>query len=133
MFFRAICILESFKSKISVAVCSFFQFGTVSKWCIREWVKLKHIYFTSIGRQVLTTYTNFSRFCSCNLIASRPGSGNSLREGVLLSTSLCRSGICTKLGINMGLSGEPRCVQVVEGGTCRTSFFVFFSRKCITC
>ena len=22
-----------------VVVCSFFEFGTVSKWCIREWIK----------------------------------------------------------------------------------------------
>ena len=36
--FHAICILKSFYSHISVAVCSFFEFGMVSKWCIREWV-----------------------------------------------------------------------------------------------
>ena len=34
-----ICILKSFNSHISVVVCSFFEFGKVSKWCIREWVK----------------------------------------------------------------------------------------------
>ena len=34
--FYAICILASFKSNISVVVCSFFEFGTISKWCIRE-------------------------------------------------------------------------------------------------
>ena len=33
-------IWKSFGSHISVVVCSFFGFGTVSKWCIREWVKL---------------------------------------------------------------------------------------------
>ena len=37
--FYAICILKLFKSHILVVVCSFFKFGTVSKWCIREWVK----------------------------------------------------------------------------------------------
>ena len=36
--FYAICILKSFRSHISVGICSFFEFGTVSKWCIREWV-----------------------------------------------------------------------------------------------
>ena len=36
--FYAICILKSFKSHISVFVCSCFEFGTVSKWCIREWI-----------------------------------------------------------------------------------------------
>ena len=28
-----------------------------------DWFKFKHIYFTSIEKQVLTTYTNLSRFC----------------------------------------------------------------------
>ena len=32
-------ILKSFHSHISVVVCSFFEFGMVSKWCIRECVK----------------------------------------------------------------------------------------------
>ena len=38
--FYAICILKSFNSHISVVVCNFFEFGTVSKWCIREWVNV---------------------------------------------------------------------------------------------
>ena len=33
--FYAICILKFFNSHISVVVCSFFEFGTVSKWFIR--------------------------------------------------------------------------------------------------
>ena len=37
--FYAICILKSFKSHISVVVCSFFEFRMVSNWCIKEWVK----------------------------------------------------------------------------------------------
>ena len=37
--FYAICILQSFNGHISVVVCSFFEFGTVPKWRIREWVK----------------------------------------------------------------------------------------------
>ena len=32
------CFLKSFNSQISVVVCSFFEFRTVSKWYIREWV-----------------------------------------------------------------------------------------------
>ena len=36
--FYAICILKSFNSHISDVVCSFFEFGTASKWCIMEWV-----------------------------------------------------------------------------------------------
>ena len=36
----AICILKSFNSNITVVICSFFEFGMVSKWYIREWVKL---------------------------------------------------------------------------------------------
>ena len=31
--------VKAFYSHISVVVWSFFEFGTVSKWCIREWVK----------------------------------------------------------------------------------------------
>ena len=34
--FCAVCILKPFNSHISVVVCSFFDFGTVSKWCIRN-------------------------------------------------------------------------------------------------
>ena len=37
--FYAIFISESFNTHISVVVCSFFEFGTDSKWCIWEWVK----------------------------------------------------------------------------------------------
>ena len=37
--FYAICILKSFNSHISVVVCSFFELGIVSKWCIRELIK----------------------------------------------------------------------------------------------
>ena len=36
--FYAICVSESLNSHISVVVCSFVKFGTVSEWCIREWV-----------------------------------------------------------------------------------------------
>ena len=36
--FYANCILKSFNSHISVVACSFFEFGTVSKWSITEWV-----------------------------------------------------------------------------------------------
>ena len=36
--FYAICILKSFNIHISVVVCSFIKFGTVSKWCTRECV-----------------------------------------------------------------------------------------------
>ena len=38
--FYEIGILNSFNNHISVVVCSFFEFGTVSKWCIREWVDI---------------------------------------------------------------------------------------------
>ena len=37
--FYAVCILKSCNNHISVVVCSFFKFGMVSKWCIREWFK----------------------------------------------------------------------------------------------
>ena len=38
--FYAICIFKSFNCHISVFVSSFFEFGTVSNCCIREWVSL---------------------------------------------------------------------------------------------
>ena len=50
--FYAICILESVKSHISVVVCSSFEFGTVSKWCIREWVKLWCLMFISLNQNL---------------------------------------------------------------------------------
>ena len=37
--FYAICMLKSFNGHISFVICCFFEFGTVSKWCIRDWVK----------------------------------------------------------------------------------------------
>ena len=36
---HAICILKFLNCHISVVVCSFLEFGMVSKWCIGEWVK----------------------------------------------------------------------------------------------
>ena len=45
-FFYAICFLKFLNTMhISVVVCSFFKFGTVSKWCIREWVKDVWVFF----------------------------------------------------------------------------------------
>ena len=38
--FYANCILKSFDSHILVIVCIFLEFGTVSKWCIREWASI---------------------------------------------------------------------------------------------
>ena len=39
--FYGICILKSYSSHISGVVGSFFEFWMVSKWCIREGVKIK--------------------------------------------------------------------------------------------
>ena len=54
--FYAICILKSCNSHISGVACSFFEFGTVSKWCIREWVKI-----LSFGKE-LTLYSIDTHF-----------------------------------------------------------------------
>ena len=54
--------------------------------------------------------------CSCNPATWRSGSEDGLRAGVLLSGVLCRSGVRTKLGINMGLSGEPRMSRLSKEG-----------------
>ena len=35
--FYAACLLKSFNSHISVVISNFFEFGTISKGCIREW------------------------------------------------------------------------------------------------
>ena len=48
--FYAICIFKSFNSHISVVVCTFFEFWTVSKWCILERAKQEH-FQTASGDQ----------------------------------------------------------------------------------
>ncbi len=64
-----------------------------------------------ISKFISPTRTLYCRLgvvaCSCNPVAWRPGSGDGLRAGALLSDCLCRSGVRTKPGINMGYSGEP--------------------------
>ena len=47
--FYAICILKSFNRHISFVICSFFEYGTVSKWCHREWAKR---YYTPLQRML---------------------------------------------------------------------------------
>ena len=47
--FYAICILKPFNSHISVVVCSFFEFGTVSKWCMMEGIKTAFIVIYKTG------------------------------------------------------------------------------------
>ena len=54
--------------------------------------------------------------CSCNPATWRSGSEDGLKAGVLSSGVLCRSGVRTKLGINMGLSGEPRRSRLSKEG-----------------
>ena len=53
--FYSICILKSFNSHISVAVCSFFEFGTISKLCIRftlyQTTNLRRVFLENICRR----------------------------------------------------------------------------------
>ena len=70
--FYAICILKSFNSHIPVAICSFFEFGTVSKWCIREWVK----YFNTEPRRTPMSYQPTAQISIC------PGFNSSRLEPV---------------------------------------------------
>ena len=50
--FCEICMLKSFNGHISVVVCYFFEFWTVSKWCAREWVKCtKFMHKTLFGNE----------------------------------------------------------------------------------
>ena len=49
--FSATCIFRSFNSHISVVVCSFFEFGTISKWCKWECVKKTSLGNSAVGGQ----------------------------------------------------------------------------------
>ena len=72
--FYAIRILKSFNNLISVVVCSFFEFETVSKLCIREWVnpfpeKPRSLHFCSTS---LLKKTRKMRNCSLRAIFPFP-------------------------------------------------------------
>ena len=63
--FYANCILKSFNSHTSIVVCSFLEFGTVSKLCNREWVyilKSSAYSFSSILDTILYSKTNHEAF-----------------------------------------------------------------------
>ena len=66
--FYAILILKSFNSYMLVLVCSFFEFGTVWKLCIRDWLKTVSPVESEIERLVspskteITKITRFKRF-----------------------------------------------------------------------
>ena len=62
--FYAICISQSFNSQISVVACSFFVFGTVSKWYIREWVN-------SLPNDEILDVTKFKAFAEDKLNVAR--------------------------------------------------------------
>ena len=54
--------LKSLNNHIAVVVCSFFEFGMVSKWCIREWVKSTNaaLNYGSIESQFVQQTTGLS-------------------------------------------------------------------------
>ena len=62
--FYTACILKAFKSYMSVAVCSFFEFGTVSKWCSRELVNYTMTTFDAPGKKngnrIFSMYPQYS-------------------------------------------------------------------------
>ena len=60
--FHAMCILKSFNNHISVFVYSIFEFGTVSKWCITEWVKENFNTLSSI-QYFFCKYFQFRQGC----------------------------------------------------------------------
>ena len=64
--FYAIRILKSFSSHISVVICSFSEFGMVTKWCIREWVK--KTLWKKVKLLILSNFTFFHNvfFAICN-------------------------------------------------------------------
>ena len=82
--FYVICILKSFNSHISFLVYSFYEFGTVSKWCIREWVK----YTLNRGR-----LENFLPFpVDSILLAVLTVSPNRQYRGIFLPTTPAQTG-----------------------------------------
>ena len=50
--------------------------------------------------------------CACNRATSGLVVSNDLRSGLLSCVDLCRSGVHTKLGVNMVNLGEPFVHQV---------------------
>ena len=54
---KGVIVWKWVNSHISVVVCSFFEFGNVSKWCLREWVKQK----VSSGFTFQTGFVQFFR------------------------------------------------------------------------
>ena len=64
--FYAISILKSFNSHISVVVCSFFEFGMVSKCCIGERARLRYdhtVFVIWIHELFSIAFFFFQRFC----------------------------------------------------------------------
>ena len=59
--FYAIFILKSFNSHSSVVVCSFFEFSTLSKWCIRKWVRSHSVQDSSL--QMLSIWKRIHLYC----------------------------------------------------------------------
>ena len=59
--YYAICVFMSFISHISGVVCNFFEFGTISKWNIREWInndKQPNIYGLRVLFSTLAVYNS---------------------------------------------------------------------------
>ena len=64
--FYAIFIFKFLNSHISVVVCNFFEFGMVSKRCIREWVKVVfHRIENIVGKEENASYQHFLLFAQC--------------------------------------------------------------------
>ena len=83
--------------------------STLKQYCLIFNLKNTKKYHITYKRSIqLCDYRLGVVACSCNPVTWRPGSGDGLRSGVLLSACLCRSGVRTKPGINMGYPGEPR-------------------------
>ena len=85
-----------FFSHILVVVCSFFEFWTVSKWCIREWVK-HYIISQSDTPRVVLCYTYLSAFflsVSCTALSVPQGGNVSLETNGLTTTAqyMCDNG-----------------------------------------
>ena len=62
--------LKSFNSNIQIVVCSFFEFGTVSKWCVRKRVKTSWRQIEVLGIDFLVSIFFKSHFYQINMSLS---------------------------------------------------------------
>ena len=149
MFLYAICILKSFASHISVIVCSFFEFGKVSKWCVREWVN-------SLPHNKILDWSKFKSFPDDKIILTRKfkfGLGrveNIFRKGEMLVTCIfcilnyvfksflfqrCYNSVLCSTGLNSPLSwhwpASRSAIPIIQSAKKESHYYQFL--KTLVC